>query len=79
MHYVCKKFQVGLAMAAVEGTVTSIYICFAEDPSLLRRWDSQFFSQMSDALHQRLQHRSARDRDVINYRPESSLDESIHA
>lgn len=69
--------QVGLGMAVVESAVTSIYICYAEDPSLISRWDAEFFSQMSEALHQRLQHRSARTRDVINNRPESSLEESI--
>lgn len=58
-------FQVGLAMVVVESAVTSIYICYAEDPSLIQRWDAEFFNQMSEALHQRLQHRSARAREVM--------------
>ncbi|MBA0731145.1 hypothetical protein Golax_025735, partial [Gossypium laxum] len=56
---------VGLAMVVVESAVTSIYICYAEDPSLIRRWDPQFFNQMSETLHQRLQHRSAQAREVL--------------
>ncbi|RWR76147.1 CTL-like protein [Cinnamomum micranthum f. kanehirae] len=56
---------VGLAMVVVESAVTSIYICYAEDPSLIQRWDAEFFNQMSEALHQRLQHRSARAREVM--------------
>ncbi|XP_072953744.1 uncharacterized protein [Typha angustifolia] len=59
---------VGLAVVVVEGAVTSIYICYAEDPSLIQRWDAEFFSQMSEALHQRLQYRSARAREVMNSR-----------
>lgn len=58
--------QVGLAMVVVEGAVTSIYICYAEDPLLIHRWDSEFFNQMSEMLHQRLQHRSARATEVLN-------------
>ncbi|XP_023746336.1 uncharacterized protein LOC111894498 isoform X2 [Lactuca sativa] len=54
---------VGLAMVVVESAVTSIYICYAEDPLLIHRWDPEFFNQMSETLHQRLQHRSARIRD----------------
>ncbi|KAK4777727.1 hypothetical protein SAY87_017914 [Trapa incisa] len=57
---------VGLAMAVVESAVTSIYICYAEDPLLIHRWDSEFFNQMSEMLHQRLQHRSARATEILN-------------
>ncbi|ONK63786.1 uncharacterized protein A4U43_C07F18910 [Asparagus officinalis] len=56
---------VGLALVVVESAVTSIYICYAEDPSLIQRWDDQFFYQMSESLHQRLQYRSARARHVM--------------
>ncbi|KAF8378475.1 hypothetical protein HHK36_029816 [Tetracentron sinense] len=58
---------VGLAMVVVESAVTSIYICYAEDPLLINRWDPEFFNQMSEALHQRLQHRSARAREVMTH------------
>ncbi|KAK6242839.1 hypothetical protein SCA6_008228 [Theobroma cacao] len=58
---------VGLAMVVVESAVTSIYVCYAEDPSLIQRWDPQFFNQMSETLHQRLQHRSARAREVLSH------------
>jgi hypothetical protein len=57
--------QVGLAMVVVESAVTSIYICYAEDPLLIHRWDAEFFNQLSEALHQRLQHRSSRAREVL--------------
>ncbi|WOL06592.1 CTL-like protein [Canna indica] len=57
---------VGLAVVVVESAVTSIYICYAEDPLLIRRWDAEFFDQMSETLHQRLQYRSARVREVMN-------------
>lgn len=56
---------VGLALVVVESAVTAIYVCYAEDPSLIRRWDTEFFVQMSESLHQRLQYRSARARQVI--------------
>ncbi|PNT16236.1 hypothetical protein POPTR_010G128100v4 [Populus trichocarpa] len=56
---------VGLAMVVVESAVTSIYICYAEDPLLIHRWDAEFFNQLSEALHQRLQHRSSRAREVL--------------
>ena len=56
----------GLAVVVVESAVTSIYICYAEDPSLIHRWDADFFNQMSEILHQRLQYRSARARELIN-------------
>uniref|UniRef100_A0A5B7BD43 Choline transporter-like protein n=1 Tax=Davidia involucrata TaxID=16924 RepID=A0A5B7BD43_DAVIN len=58
---------VGLAMVVVESAVTSIYICYAEDPLLIHRWDAEFFNQMSEKLHQRLQHRSARAREVMTH------------
>ncbi|THG10491.1 hypothetical protein TEA_012519 [Camellia sinensis var. sinensis] len=58
---------VGLAMVVVESAVTSIYICYAEDPLLIHRWDAEFFNQMSETLHQRLQHRSARAREVLTH------------
>ena len=60
--------QVGLTVVVVESAVTSIYICYAEDPLLIQRWDPEFFEQMSEALHQRLQYRSARARQVLNGR-----------
>ncbi|XP_027098668.1 uncharacterized protein [Coffea arabica] len=56
---------VGLAMVVIESAVTSIYICYAEDPLLIHRWDAEFFHQMSEMLHQRLQHRSASAREVL--------------
>ncbi|XP_058107931.1 uncharacterized protein LOC131251304 isoform X2 [Magnolia sinica] len=68
--------QVGLAMVVVESAVTSIYICYAEDPSLINRWDPEFFNQMSEALHQRLQHRSAR-RQVINHRLDAQIQAAL--
>ncbi|XP_057528648.1 uncharacterized protein LOC130807460 [Amaranthus tricolor] len=58
---------VGLAMVVVEGAVTSLYICYALDPLLIHRWDSDFFNQMSETLHQRLQYRSARGRQVLTH------------
>ncbi|PKI61936.1 hypothetical protein CRG98_017662 [Punica granatum] len=57
---------VGVAMVVVESAVTSIYICYAEDPLLIHRWDAEFFNQMSEMLHQRLQHRSSRASEVLN-------------
>jgi hypothetical protein len=54
-------------MVAVESAVTSIYICYAEDPLLIHRWDAEFFNQLSEALHQRLQHRSSRAREVLTH------------
>ncbi|KAK7343385.1 hypothetical protein VNO77_12078 [Canavalia gladiata] len=56
---------VGLAMVVVESAVTSIYICYAEDPLLIHRWDAEFFNHMSETLHQRLQYRSARAMQVL--------------
>ncbi|KAH9771924.1 Plasma-membrane choline transporter family protein [Citrus sinensis] len=69
---------VGLAMVVVESAVTSIYICYAEDPLLIHRWDAEFFNQMSETLHQRLQYRSARAREVLtNNRFDSHTQESL--
>lgn len=56
---------VGLTLVVVESAVTSIYICYAEDPSLISRWDEEFYNQISEALRERLQHRSLRGRDVL--------------
>ncbi|XP_073281108.1 uncharacterized protein [Primulina huaijiensis] len=69
---------VGLAMVVVESAVTSIYICFAEDPLLINRWDATFFNQMSERLHQRLQHRSARAREVLSHRIDDQMPEMVH-
>ncbi|XVF03432.1 hypothetical protein REPUB_Repub04eG0261000 [Reevesia pubescens] len=70
---------VGLAMVVVESAVTSIYICYAEDPSLIQRWDPQFFNQMSETLHQRLQHRSARAREVLTHNQlDSHMQDTFH-
>ncbi|XP_049936253.1 uncharacterized protein LOC116263162 [Nymphaea colorata] len=68
---------VGLAMVVVESAVTSIYICYAEDPALINAWDAEFFDQMAEALHQRLQYRSARAREVINRRVDTDIQESV--
>ncbi|EHA8587761.1 putative CTL-like protein [Cocos nucifera] len=35
---------------------------------MILRWDAEFFRQMAEALHQRLQYRSARAREVMNSR-----------
>ncbi|CAO2039391.1 unnamed protein product [Urochloa humidicola] len=59
---------VGLTVVVVESAVTSIYICYAEDPLLIQRWDPEFFEQLSEALHERLQYRSARARQILNER-----------
>ncbi|XVE85960.1 hypothetical protein DITRI_Ditri17bG0133900 [Diplodiscus trichospermus] len=70
---------VGLAMVVVESAVTSIYICYAEDPSFIQRWDPQFYNQMSETLHQRLQHRSARAREVLSHNQlESHMQNTFH-
>ncbi|KAG8639078.1 CTL-like protein DDB_G0274487 isoform X2 [Manihot esculenta] len=58
---------VGVAMVVVESAVTSIYICYAEDPLLIHRWDAEFFNQLSETLHQRLQYRSDRAREVLTH------------
>lgn len=66
-------------MVVVESAVTSIYICYAEDPLLIHRWDTDFFNQMSETLHQRLQHRSARAREVLTHNQlDDHMQESIH-
>lgn len=66
-------------MVVVESAVTSIYICYAEDPSLIQRWDPQFFNQMSETLHQRLQHRSARAREVLTHNQlDSHMQHTLH-
>jgi hypothetical protein len=66
-------------MVVVESAVTSIYICYAEDPLLIHRWDSEFFDQMSEMLHQRLQHRSARAREVLTHnRFDGHIQEMLH-
>lgn len=59
---------VGFTVVVVESAVTSIYICYAEDPLLIQRWDPEFFEQMSETLHERLQYRSARARQILNGR-----------
>lgn len=64
-------------MVVVESAVTSIYICYAEDPLLIHRWDAEFFNQMSEMLHQRLQHRSARAREVLTHDRLDSMRETI--
>ena len=64
----CYISQVGLTVVVVESAVTSIYICYAEDPLLIQRWDPEFFEQLSEALHERLQYRSARARQILNGR-----------
>ncbi|CAN1181403.1 CTL-like protein DDB_G0274487 [Linum perenne] len=56
---------VGVAMVVVESAATSMYICYAEDPLLIHRWDAEFFNQLSETLHLRLRHRSARGREVL--------------
>ncbi|CAA2993880.1 Phenylalanine--tRNA ligase, chloroplastic/mitochondrial [Olea europaea subsp. europaea] len=53
---------VGLVTVVVESAVTSLYPCYAQDLLLIHRWDAPFFEQMSEKLHQRVQHRSARSR-----------------
>ncbi|KAF7808909.1 CTL-like protein [Senna tora] len=64
---------VGVAMVVVESAVTSIYICYAEDPLLIRRWDDEFFNQLSETLHHRLQHRSSRAREVLTHLENASF------
>ncbi|CAL9777470.1 unnamed protein product [Musa acuminata subsp. burmannicoides] len=67
---------VGLAVVVIESAVTSIYVCYAEDPFLIQRWDAEFFDQMSEVLHERLQYRSARARQVMDQRFDQLPDES---
>lgn len=52
---------VGLTLVVVESTVTSIYVCYAEDPALIIQWDPEFADEIAENLLQRLQHRSGRD------------------
>ncbi|KAJ7537675.1 hypothetical protein O6H91_11G016900 [Diphasiastrum complanatum] len=52
---------VGMSLVVVESAITSIYICYAVDPSLISKWDAEFADQIAETLHQRLQHRSGRD------------------
>ncbi|XP_038707660.1 CTL-like protein DDB_G0274487 isoform X2 [Tripterygium wilfordii] len=69
---------VGMAMVIVESAVTSIYICYAEDPLLIHRWDPEFFNQLSETLHQRLQYRSSRVREVLTHsRLDGQMQETI--
>lgn len=64
----------------VESAVTSIYICYAENPLLIQKWDAEFFNQISEMLHQRLQHRSARAREVLSdYRFDSRREDLVQA
>ncbi|KAL9664841.1 hypothetical protein QQ045_020250 [Rhodiola kirilowii] len=58
---------VELAMVVVESAVTTIYICYADDPSLIQRWDADFFNLLSQTLHLRLQHRSGRASQVSTH------------
>ncbi|KAJ8570124.1 hypothetical protein K7X08_006701 [Anisodus acutangulus] len=66
---------VGLA-TVVESAVTSIYICYAEDPVLIQRWDAEFFNKMSEMLHQQLQHRSSQATQVLTSRFDSQTQET---
>ncbi|CAI9779253.1 unnamed protein product [Fraxinus pennsylvanica] len=68
---------VGLATVVVESAVTSIYLCYAQDPLLICRWDAAFFDQMSEKLHQRLQHRSARTREVLSHSVADQIQETV--
>eukprot|EP00250_Pteridium_aquilinum_P029225 c3881_g1_i1 orf=257-1765(-) len=52
---------VGLTVVVIESAVTSLYICYAMDPSLINQWDSGFYKEVNEVLHQRLQHRSGHD------------------
>ncbi|KAL2488483.1 Plasma-membrane choline transporter family protein [Forsythia ovata] len=68
---------VGLVTVVVESAVTSIYLCYAQDPLLIYRWDAAFFDQMSEKLHQRLQHRSAGTREVLSHRIDDQIQETV--
>eukprot|EP00252_Welwitschia_mirabilis_P020744 TRINITY_DN5145_c0_g1_i1.p1 TRINITY_DN5145_c0_g1~~TRINITY_DN5145_c0_g1_i1.p1 ORF type:complete len:227 (-),score=23.62 TRINITY_DN5145_c0_g1_i1:108-788(-) len=57
---------VGLLLVLLESAITSIYICYAEDPEMISKWDPEFCNQISEALHQRLQQRSLRGKDVLS-------------
>lgn len=52
---------VGLTVVIIESAVTSLYICYAMDPSLINQWDPGFYKEVYEILHQRLQHRSGHD------------------
>lgn len=52
---------VGLTVVTIDSAVTSIYICYAREPSLINQWDSGFYKEVNEVLHQRLQHRSGHD------------------
>lgn len=64
-------------MVVVESAVTSIYICYAEDPLLIHRWNPEFFNQMSEKLHQRLQHRSSRATTELPRRSDNQSQETV--
>ncbi|MED6189032.1 hypothetical protein PIB30_091641, partial [Stylosanthes scabra] len=73
---------VGVAMVVVESAVTSIYVCYAEDPLLIHKWDPEFFNQISETLNQRLQHRSKRVREVLTHNQLDNLvrsNSSLHS
>lgn len=52
---------VGLTVVVIESAVTSLYTCYAMDPSLINQWDAGFYKEVCEVLHQRLQHRSGHD------------------
>lgn len=52
---------VGLTVVVIESAVTSLYICYARDPSLIGQWDAGFHKEVCETLHLRLQHRSGHD------------------
>lgn len=64
-------------MVVVESAVTSIYICYAEDPTLINRWDAVFFTKILEKLHQRLQHRSLRPRELLRHRADEETPEAV--
>ncbi|KAL3636102.1 hypothetical protein CASFOL_020649 [Castilleja foliolosa] len=66
-------------MVVVESAVMSIYICNAEEPLSINRWDAEFFAQISEKLHQRLQHRSARAREVVSHRIDDQIQDAVIA
>eukprot|EP00850_Spirogloea_muscicola_P004925 SM000022S07139 [mRNA] locus=s22:91528:94773:- [translate_table: standard] len=51
---------IGITLVVVESAVTSIYVSYAEDPTVIGKVDAEFAAQLAEALHQRLQHRSGR-------------------
>ena len=50
--------MVGLTVVVIESAVTALYICYAMNPSLINQWDPGFYKEISEVLHQRLQHLS---------------------